>query len=94
MLSDDELLDGDASDSIFAKDILQEDSPTTFTHHLINRLGISSKEGTETQSLYRISCASHVTRNSFTEAEEVRHTHVSKFISQGNHFLASLLLQF
>ena len=48
MLSDNELLDRDVSDSIFAKDTPQEDSLNTFTRHLINRLGISSKEGTET----------------------------------------------
>ena len=48
MLSNDELLDRDISDSIFAKDTPQEDSPRTFTHHLINRLSILSKEGTET----------------------------------------------
>ena len=48
MLSDDQLLDCDASDSTFAKDTPQENSPRTFTHHLLNLLGISSKEGTET----------------------------------------------
>ena len=48
MLSDDEFLDHDASDNIFAKDTPQEDSPRTFSHHLINRSGISSKEETET----------------------------------------------
>ena len=48
MLSDDELLDHDASDSIFAKETPREDSPRTFTRHLINRFGISSKGRTET----------------------------------------------
>ena len=48
MLSDNELLDHDASDSIFAKETPREDSPRTFTHHLINHLGISSKGRTET----------------------------------------------
>ena len=48
MLSDDELLDRDASDSIFAKETPREDSPRTFTCHLINRFSISSKGGTET----------------------------------------------
>ena len=45
MLSDDELLDRDASDSIFAKETPREDSPRTFARHLINRFGISSKGG-------------------------------------------------
>ena len=45
MLSDDELLDRDASDSIFAKETPWEDSPRTFTRHLINCFGISSKGG-------------------------------------------------
>ena len=48
MLSDDELLDHDTSDSIFAKETPQEDSPRTFTRLLINRFGISSKGETET----------------------------------------------
>ena len=48
MLSDNELLDCDVSDSIFAKDTPKEDSLKTFTCHLINHLGISSKEWTET----------------------------------------------
>ena len=57
MLSDEELLDRDTSDSIFANETPREDSPRTLTHHLINRFGISSKGGTETainntQALY------------------------------------------
>ena len=48
MLSDDELLDRDTSDSIFANETPREDSPRTLTRHLINRFGISSKGGTET----------------------------------------------
>ena len=48
MLSDNELLDRDASDSIFVKETPRKDSPRTFTRHLINRFGISSKGGTET----------------------------------------------
>ena len=48
MLSDDELLDRDTSDSIFANETPKEDSPRTLTRHLINRFGISSKGGTET----------------------------------------------
>ena len=48
MLSDDELLDRDTSDSILANETPREDSPRTLTRHLINRFGISSKGGTET----------------------------------------------
>ena len=48
MLSDDELLDRDTSDSIFANETPREDSPRTLTRHLINHFGISSKGGTET----------------------------------------------
>ena len=51
MLSDDELLDHDASDSIFAKETPREDSPRTFTRHLINRFGISSKGGLRLSSI-------------------------------------------
>ena len=47
MLSDDDLLDHNASDNI-CENIPQEDSPRTFSRHLINRLGLLSKEGTET----------------------------------------------
>ena len=45
MLSDDELLDRDTSDSIFANETPREDSPRTLTRHLINHFGISSKGG-------------------------------------------------
>ena len=48
MLSDEELLDRDTSDSIFANETPREDSPRTLTRHLINHFGISSKGGTET----------------------------------------------
>ena len=48
MLSDDELLDRDTSDCIFANETPREDSPRTLTRHLINRFGISNKGGTET----------------------------------------------
>ena len=48
MLSDDELLNHDASDSLFIRETPREDSPRTFTRHLINRFGLSSKGGTET----------------------------------------------
>ena len=51
MLSDDELLDHDTSDSIFAKETPWEDSPRTFTRHLINRFGISSKGGLRLSSI-------------------------------------------
>ena len=48
MLSDDELLNHDASDNLFIRDTPREDSPRTLTRHLINRFGLSSKGGTET----------------------------------------------
>ena len=48
MLSDDELLNHDASDNLFIRETPREDSPRTLTRHLINRFGLSSKGGTET----------------------------------------------
>ena len=51
MLSYDELLDRDTSDSIFAKDTPWEDSPIAFTHHLLNHFGISRKGGLRLPSI-------------------------------------------
>ena len=48
MLSDNELLDLDASDNIFVRNKPQEDSPRTFSRCSINCLGLLSKEGPET----------------------------------------------
>ena len=51
MLSDDELLNHDASDSILARETPREDSPGTFTCHLINHFGLSSKGGLRLSSI-------------------------------------------
>ena len=49
MISDDELLDHDTSDDLtLVRNTPQEDSSRIFSHHLINCLGLSSKERTET----------------------------------------------
>ena len=48
MISNDKMLDHDASDNIFVRNTPQEDSARTLSSCLINCLDLSSKEGTET----------------------------------------------
>ena len=81
MLSDDELLDRDASDSIFAKETPREDSPRTFTHHLINRFGISSKGGTET--------VINNTQSSNKLSRKCRQRYLKHLYKQSNHNINS-----